>query len=64
MAIETAVANTAPSGAHSALGIGSLKAFLVAHPVGVVLVGSTLISAGTYYLMTKFLKKKEEPAAA
>ena len=63
MAIETAVANTAPSGTHSALGIGSLKAFLVAHPVGVVVVGSALVSAGTYYMMKKFLNKKEEEAA-
>ena len=64
MAIETALSNTAPSGAHSAFGVGSLKAFLVAHPVGVVVVGSTLVSAGIYYIMNKFLNKKEEVAAS
>jgi len=64
MATETALANTAPSGAHSALGLGTLKAFMVAHPVGVAVVGGALVGAGTYYLMNKFLKKKEEPAAA
>ncbi len=64
MANETALANTAPSGAHSALGLGSIKAFLLAHPVGVAIVGGTLVGVGTYYLMNKLLNKKEETATA
>jgi phosphotransferase system glucose/maltose/N-acetylglucosamine-specific IIC component len=65
MATETtALVNTAPSGASSALGLGTIKAFLVAHPIGVAVVGGALVGTGTYYLMNKFLKKKEEPAAA
>ncbi|RKZ50461.1 MAG: hypothetical protein DRR16_12580 [Candidatus Parabeggiatoa sp. nov. 3] len=64
MSTETALANTAPSGAHSALGLGSLKAFLLAHPVGVAIVGGTLVGVGTYYLMNKLLNKKEETATA
>ena len=60
MAIETALANTAPSGANSTLGLGSLKAFMLAHPVGVAVVGGALVGAGSYYLMNKFLKKKDD----
>jgi len=37
----------------------STKAFLLAHPVGVAIVGGALVGMGTYYLMSKFLKKKE-----
>ncbi len=41
-----------------------LKAFFLAHPVGVAVVGGALVGAGAYYLMNKLLKKKEEPATA
>ncbi len=43
------------------------KGFLVAHPVGVALVGGVLVGAATYWIMKKFFNKKEEesaPAAA
>jgi len=44
---------------------GSVKVFLLAHPVGVAIVGGAIVGAGTYYLMKKFLnKKEEEPATA
>ncbi|MEK8016309.1 MAG: hypothetical protein VSS75_005525 [Candidatus Parabeggiatoa sp.] len=64
MAIE--IANTTAAITQRALATaGSLNAFLLAHPVGVAVVGGALVGAGTYYLMQKFLKKKEEePAAA
>ncbi|MDM8567142.1 hypothetical protein QUF74_16010 [Candidatus Halobeggiatoa sp. HSG11] len=35
------------------------KAFLIAHPVGAAIVGGAAIGAGTYFLMNKFLNKKE-----
>jgi len=62
MAGETEIATTT-----SGWWAGSIKPFLVAHPVGVAIVGGVLVGAGTYYLMNKFLSKKdsqEEPAAA
>jgi len=65
MAIET-VANTTAATTPSALATagGAIKAFFLAHPVGVAVVGGALVGAGAYYLMNKFLKKKEEPATA
>lgn len=63
MAIETAVNTTATNPILATA--GSVKVFLLAHPVGVALVGGALVGAGSYYLMKKFLnKKEEEPAAA
>ncbi|MEK8018736.1 MAG: hypothetical protein VSS75_017830 [Candidatus Parabeggiatoa sp.] len=64
MAIET-TANTMATTTQHALttAAGSVKAFLLVHPVGVAVVGGALVGAGTYYLMKKFLKK-EEPATA
>ncbi len=44
--------------------LGSAKVFLLAHPVGVAIVGGALIGTGTYLLMNKFLKKKEVPTPA
>ena len=62
MAIETVV-NTTRSAL--ATGAGSVQTFILAHPVGVAVVGVALIGAGTYYLVKKFSKKKEEePATA
>ncbi len=66
MAIETA-ANTMATTTQQALttATGSVKVFLLAHPVGVAIVGGAIVGAGTYYLMKKFLnKKEEEPATA
>ncbi len=45
-------------------GYGSLKAFLLAHPISVAVAGGALVGVGTYLLMNKFLNKKEEPVAA
>ena len=62
MATETVgAATTQPVLATAA---GSAKAFILAHPVGVAIVGGALVGVGTYYLMNRFLKKKEEPATA
>ncbi len=61
MAAETAL-NTATS-TTTAVSSG-IKAFVLAHPVGVAIVGGAIVGAGTYWLMNKFLKKNEEPAPA
>lgn len=44
------------------------SSFLVAHPVGVAIIGGVIIGMGTYFLMNKFFSKpaetsKEEAAA-
>ncbi len=58
--METEVAlTTVPAASTSTVG-----GFLLAHPVGVAVVGGVLVAATTYWLMNKFLKKKEEPTAA
>jgi hypothetical protein len=62
MAGENELATTA-----TGLWAGSVKPFLIAHPVGVAILGGVLVGAGTYYLMNKVFSKKEsqeEPAAA
>jgi hypothetical protein len=41
-----------------------VKGFILAHPVGVAIIGGALVAVGTYYLMKKFLDKKEEPVPA
>ncbi len=61
MATETVLANTAAT--HPVI-LGATKAFLIAHPIGVAVVGATLIGAGTYWAMNKFMGEKEEPVAA
>lgn len=64
MATETILANTAANGAAThPVTLGATKAFLIAHPIGVTVVGASLIGAGTYWAMKKFLGEKEEPAA-
>ncbi len=59
MATGTELAN--PTVAASS---GGVKGFIIAHPVGVAVIGGALIAVGTYYLMKKFLAKKEEPVPA
>jgi predicted transporter len=44
--------------------IGSTKAFLLAHPVGVAVVGGVLIGLGAYYIAKKWSAPKEETAKA
>jgi Na+/H+-translocating membrane pyrophosphatase len=61
MTIETANTTTAAT-TPPALATGTMKAFLLAHPVGMAVVGAAIVGAGTYYLVKKFSKKKEEPA--
>jgi len=53
-----AALSTVPATSTSTVG-----AFLLAHPVGVAVVGGVLVAATTYWLMNKFLKKKEEAPA-
>jgi hypothetical protein len=48
----------------AAVGLGTVKSFLVAHPVGVALVGGILVGAATYWVMKKYFNKKEESAPA
>ena len=68
MAAETQLANaaggTVTSAAPHGLWAGSLKPFLVAHPIGVAVVGGALVGVGVYYLMKKYSKKAEEPSPA
>ncbi|MCK5719829.1 MAG: hypothetical protein KAH84_07755 [Thiomargarita sp.] len=40
--------------------LGTIKPFVVAHPIGMAVVGGALIGVGAYYLMKKFADKKEE----
>jgi hypothetical protein len=61
MATETVLANTAAT--HPIAALGATKAFLIAHPIGVAVVGASLIGAGTYWAMKKFMGEKEEPVA-
>ena len=48
----------------TAAGLGTIKTFLIAHPVGVALVGGVLVGAATYWVMKKYFNKKEESAPA
>ena len=48
MATETVIANGAAT--HPVI-LGATKAFLIAHPIGVTVVGASLIGAGTYWAM-------------
>lgn len=59
--METTAATTQPALTATA---GSVKAFLLAHPVGVAIVGGALVGVGAYYLMKRFSNKEEKPAAA
>ncbi|WP_069472668.1 hypothetical protein [Candidatus Marithrix sp. Canyon 246] len=62
MATETVLANAVT---HPITTVGgATKAFLIAHPVGVAVVGASLIGAGTYWAMKKFMGEKEESVAA
>ncbi|OQY55197.1 MAG: hypothetical protein DRR08_26555 [Candidatus Parabeggiatoa sp. nov. 2] len=61
MAGETEVATTVT---HSGLWAGSLKPFLIAHPVGVAIIGGALVGTGVYFLAKKFSKPKVEEEEA
>jgi len=43
---------------------GGVKAFLLAHPVGVAIVGGALIGVGAYYLVKRWSSPKVEAAKA
>ena len=68
MAAETSLANVATGSAtgtaHNGLWVGTVKPFVVAHPIGMAVIGGVLVGMGTYYLMKKFSKKTEEPSPA
>ncbi len=57
-----AVSEVASTTNTTAAGLGTVKSFLVAHPVGVALVGGILVGAATYWVMKKFFDTKDEPA--
>ena len=60
--METEVATTA---AHPTFWAGTIKPFLIAHPLGVTIVGGAIVGVGAYYIYKKFSGKKEEqPATA
>jgi hypothetical protein len=69
MTTEIAQAATSPF-MHPGIWAVSVKPFLLAHPIGVALVGGALVGVGSYYLMKKFVDKPgdeeatPEPAAA
>ena len=41
---------------------GTVKSFLVAHPVGVAVVGGVVVAGVTFWVLQKFFNKKDEPA--
>jgi len=62
MAAETQIVATSKSSLAS-MGTAT-KAFVLAHPVGVAIVGGVLIGAGAYYVVKKFQGKDKEQAAS
>ena len=44
--------------------LAASKSFIVAHPVGVAIIGGIVVGVAAYYTMKLFSRKKEEPAAA
>ena len=48
---------------NTTVGLGTVKSFLLAHPVGVALVGGAAVAGVTFWVMNKFFNKKDEPAA-
>ncbi len=59
MAGETTVATTAAAPA-----MGAMKTFVMAHPIGVAMVGGIGVGILAYYLVKAFSGKKAEKAAA
>ena len=59
MAVETQVATTTLP---STLSVGSAKTFLLAHPIGVAIVGGVLVGIATYYLVKKIAQPAEGAA--
>ncbi|NOY72813.1 MAG: hypothetical protein GXP14_10625 [Gammaproteobacteria bacterium] len=62
MAVETQIATTS-HGSLASMGI-TTKAFVLAHPVGVAIIGGVLIGVGTYYVVKKFRGKDKEQATS
>jgi predicted branched-subunit amino acid permease len=58
--METEIASTTTTSPALAGAAGSVKAFLLAHPIGVAVIGGALVGMGAYYLANKYSKKKEE----
>lgn len=58
MATEVAATNSLTQQAVALT--GSAKTFLLAHPIGVAIVGGILVGGGTYWVVKKFTQKKEE----
>jgi len=67
--MATEVATTTNAITHqAAILTGSAKSFLLAHPIGVAIIGGILVGTGTYWAVKKFTQKNEvepqEEAAA
>jgi phosphotransferase system glucose/maltose/N-acetylglucosamine-specific IIC component len=58
MAAETGIATTVSNPVSTYTGV---KTFLLAHPVGVAIIGGIIVGTGTYWLVKKFSEKKDEP---
>jgi len=63
MAAETQIAATTSKTSLASMGTAT-KAFVLAHPVGVAIVGGALIGAGTYYLLKKYRGKDQAESGA
>jgi pantothenate kinase len=57
--------STAAPGSLAAIGT-AVKAFALVHPVGLSIAGGALLGAGTYWGISRLLRKKgsDQPAAA
>jgi len=61
MAAETQIAATTSKSSLASMGTAT-KAFVLAHPVGVAIVGGALIGVGAYYVVKKIRGKDKEQA--
>ncbi len=64
MAAGTDLATTNTTGSQLASAGSATKAFLLAHPVSVAVVGGIILGAASYWFVSKYWKNKKEEAAA
>jgi len=58
MATETALTTQATTAG------SAITTFVAAHPITVAIIGGVVVGASAYWLMGKYFKKEEAPAAA